>query len=376
MRILFIDFSLPYLLKDSEYPAGGWATQLLAWINGLSKIKVDTGVLSWKGAAEYVGDNAPCRIIDTYPLGNHIPVLSYLKDYMPALKKGIREYAPDVIIQACAGTQTGVIAYLAKSMDIPFVHRVANDRDVDDRINSFLNWRERIAYKRGLSKASAVLCQNTYQESRIRKKYPNKPILTIANPSILATMTRTPLPQMRRSYIAWIGRFVPQKNLEELYCVASAMRNHKFKIAGDTSSIPDQKTSDIVKKIKALENVEMTGFLKRSEIQKFLSKAHCLVSVSHYEGFSNVFLEAFAAGTPVLAYKRIDPDSIIEKHELGKAIDNNNDFANELELFLAQNDNVFEKIADNCVAYLEKNHTPEQKAKELTTFLSSSLRAN
>ena len=50
MKILFVDFTLPYLLKDSEYPVGGWAVELNTWLKGLSANNIHAGVLSWKGA--------------------------------------------------------------------------------------------------------------------------------------------------------------------------------------------------------------------------------------------------------------------------------------------------------------------------------------
>ena len=42
-----------------------------------------------------------------------------------------------------------------------------------------------------------------------------------------------------------------------------------------------------------------------------------LLSTPDFEGFSNMFLEALAVGTPVMTRRQVDPDSIVERHTLG-----------------------------------------------------------
>ena len=42
-----------------------------------------------------------------------------------------------------------------------------------------------------------------------------------------------------------------------------------------------------------------------------------LLCTSDFEGFSNVFLEALAVGTPVVTRRHVDPDLIVLRHTLG-----------------------------------------------------------
>ncbi len=69
VRLLFVDFSLPYLLRDSEFPVGGWAVQLKAWLDGLSGLGHHCGVLTWKGANDYAGPQPAFDLIETYDPG-------------------------------------------------------------------------------------------------------------------------------------------------------------------------------------------------------------------------------------------------------------------------------------------------------------------
>jgi glycosyltransferase involved in cell wall biosynthesis len=48
-----------------------------------------------------------------------------------------------------------------------------------------------------------------------------------------------------------------------------------------------------------------------------LSESYILLNTSHFEGFSNTYLEAFSVGTPVFAMEKADPDSIIKNNRLG-----------------------------------------------------------
>src|SRR5262249_6129481 len=91
---------------------------------------------------------------------------------------------------------------------------------------------------------------------------------------------------------------------------------------------------------------------------------------SHYEGFSNVFLEALVVGTPVVTRRAVDPDSIVSCHALGASA------ADELELLQAvgaiwdMNNNGYGAFAERCQIYVKANHSPTVKAHELIAALT------
>jgi len=214
MRFLFIDFTLPYLLKDTEYPVGGWAVQLNAWIKGLTTCGHQVGVLTWKGANDFIQKPLEFELIDTYDPAKGIKVLKYFYNYVPTLYKKSSEYQPDVIVQACAGLNTGIMAWIARRLKTPFVHRIANDVDADQRYQKILKKYEQKAYEYGLKKSVMVFCQNSYQYKSLRSKFPNKPLQIIANPFIPPCLSNKEIPSYKeRNYIAWIGVFKKQKNI-------------------------------------------------------------------------------------------------------------------------------------------------------------------
>jgi len=370
MRILFIDFTLPYLLRDSEYPVGGWAVELNTWLKGIIATGHSAGVLTWKGAADYVGTKPGFDLLETYDPDKGVKILKYFYAYIPALLLAAREYDPDILIQACSGLNTGIMAFVARRLGVPFVYRVANDMDVDDRCKTRLRGYEQLAYRYGLRKARAVLCQNQYQYTRLHEWFPDKPLHILHNPFD----TGRDLPRVNargiKEYIAWLGVFSQQKNMPLLYRLARSLPDIPFRIAGmPASKQMDAETGKAVEELRKLPNVEFTGYVQRKDVLGFLAGAVALLSTSHYEGFSNTFLESLAAGTPVVAPRRVDPAQIITKNAMGLTAENDAELPDLIRRIWDMADAEYGGLAEKCRAYVLEQHAPEAKAKELITFL-------
>ena len=368
MKILFIDFTLPYLLKDSNYPLGGWAVELNSWINGLCANGHQVGVLTWKGANAFANKKLNFDLIETYDPDKGIKILKYFYYYIPEQYKKAKEYTPDVMIQACSGIGTGIMSFIANKLRVPFVYRVANDMDADQRYKTRLLKYEQMAYKYGLKKTDAILCQNSYQYDNLKIKFPEKSLHIIHNPFLKTYDTNISLFEDRK-YVAWLGIFQKQKNPALLYEIAKQLPDIIFKIAGMPGKGMDIETEKALEKLKKLNNIEFIGYLKRKQVPHFLSNAVCLLNTSHYEGFSNTYLEAFSTGTPVIAPVNADPDHIIEENGLGFAVKNNLDFFVVIQSVF-ENKKRFVEISKQCQKYVLKNHDPEILAKRLVEIIS------
>lgn len=368
MKILFIDFNLPYLLRDALYPIGGWAIELDAWIKGLRANGHQIGVLTWKGANHFAGKKLNFDLIETYDPAKGVRIIKYFYYYIPALYKKTAGYEPDVIIQACAEHYTGIMAVIAKTLKVPFLYRVANDMDTDQRYKEGMPKYAQIAYQYGLKNADAVLCQNQYQHDAIRKNFPQKPVWILHNP-FPKTVDVLPALFSERQYIAWLGVFKKQKNLPRLYETARQMPELHFKVAGMPGKRMDRHTENALMGLERLSNVKLTGYLSRDEVYPFLSKALALLNTSHYEGFSNVFLEAFAMGTPVIAPAHADPDHIIQKNGLGLATSEDTDLPTQINRFLRTGVSLFDETSQRCRDYVKKNHDPEILAQRLVEII-------
>ena len=57
LKILYIDFAFPYLLRDTDKLSGGAATEWLSWIEGIKSTGNEIGVFTWKGAKQFIDKN-------------------------------------------------------------------------------------------------------------------------------------------------------------------------------------------------------------------------------------------------------------------------------------------------------------------------------
>ena len=347
---------MPYLIKDADYPVGGATVEWYSWIKGFEANNCEVGVLTWKGAEKYVENNKIINLIETFDPKAGIRKLRWPHRYR-ILFKAVKRFKPDYIIQGCAGFETGIMAHIGKKLNIPFIYRVANDIDTDNRINNRLNYRQIMFFRYGLKRSSAIFCQNVYQFERINKLLPNTINYIIHNPFYYNGRLPEIKKRSERSYIAWIGIFHHQKNLPRLYNVAKTMSNVVFKIAGKSDgSELDKNTENALEGLKQCSNVEFMGYLTRTEILPFLAQAYLLLNTSHYEGFSNTYLESLAVGTPIITGIKTDPDNIISKNNLGVVVKDFSKLDNAINTIISNQK--YDILAKRCRDYLLKNHEP------------------
>ncbi|WP_456686660.1 glycosyltransferase family 4 protein [Bradyrhizobium sp. P5_C11_2] len=370
MRILSIDFSIPYLLKDDDHPIGGWAVQLSIWLRALENAGHEAALLTWKGALAHVGSGQKIKLIETYDPAHGVRVAKYFYSYIPKVLAATRAYRPDIIIQGVCGIHTAIMAFVAGQLRIPFVHRVVNDKDVDERCKIGLRSYEWLAYSWARNRTDAFLCQNEYQRGKLAALFPGKPIHVVHNAVVVAEDAAAPLPRAERRYVAWLGVFRYGKNLPLLFRIAQELPAVKFRVAGMPDRIVDQSTLDAVNGLRHLPNVELVGYIRRADVQQFLSEATMLLCTSDFEGFSNVFLEAFAVGTPVTTRRQVDPDSIIVRHTLGASAEDELALCKSVKTFWDMDANEYNALARRCQSYVRANHSPTVKARELIAALT------
>ena len=370
MRILSIDFSIPYLLKDDDYPIGGWAVQLSIWLRALENAGHEAALLTWKGALAHVGSGQQIKLIETYDPTQGLRVAKWFYSYIPKIFAAARAYHPDVMIQGASAVDSAIMAFVAGQLGIPFVHRIVNDVNVDERCKLDLRFYEWIAYSWARHRTAAFLCQNEYQRGKLSALFPNTPVHILHNAVVVAEDAPAPLPRAERRYVAWLGVFRHQKNLPLLLRIAQELPAIKFRVAGMPERDADQATLDAVNGLRHLPNVELVGYVRRADVQQFLSESTMLLSTSDFEGFSNVFLEAFAVGTPVVTRRQVDPDSIIVRHSLGASAEDELALSKSVKAFWDMGENEYNAFAQRCQSYVKANHSPTVKARELVAALT------
>ncbi|HUO93221.1 MAG TPA: glycosyltransferase, partial [Rhizomicrobium sp.] len=309
------------------------------------------------------------ELVETYDPKKGIRKLRFGYYFLPALIRGVHAFKPDVIVQSCSGFNTGVMAFIARLFGIPFVHRIACDTDADGRYTIYLNSREQLGYRFGLKNSQLVVCQNDYQRDSIRELFPQKPVQIVRN-LILRADTNAAHSPSGRTYVAWLGVFRRQKNLPLLLRIATALPQVRFRIGGMANARLDAETKAAIEGLKKLPNVEFAGYIRREGVSDFLKGAIALLSTSDFEGFSNVFLEALQNGTPVVARKAVDPDSIFARNKLGLIADDEAGLIENVEAVCRMDAGTYEQLSQRCRNYVDANHSPEIGVAALIGALS------
>lgn len=371
VKLLFFSFELPPLLKDSAQIVGGAAVQWNSWIYGFRANGHRFGLLTWKGAKAYINKDLDFDIVECYDPHKGISKFRVLYYQIPSLIKAIRKYNPDYLIQGSATAHTGILMFISKLLGIKFIHRIANDADVDERISSIVDKREIKLYLLGVKYSDFIFTQNTYQLNKLKEKYPSKKIFLLHNP-YESKKNLFLIPKTKRNYIAWVGNFRYIKNISALVNIARKFPNVIFKIAGAMHTDVDDASLKAIKKLKTFNNVEFVGYLKRNQITDFLKEAILLLNTSFYEGFSNTFLEAWSCGTPVVSTINANPDNLVDKFNLGKVAKGIEELPNLIGEVISLSLEEYTELSKNCQDYVQNAHDPKVLAKKFVDYLLSS----
>lgn len=372
MKLLFLDSNIPFILQDDGKPFGGASIRVFHLIQGFTKLGHQAGILTWTGAKKIIKRQPEFDIVESFrspsSKGRKIKGYDFLRDRVRMYQK-VKSYKPDVLLQVTSAMNTGVMALIGKLLNIPFVFLVASDADTDGTYDKILNRLEVISYEFGVRRAQLIVCQNSYQCQQFKKRFGNKNIAIISNPFHY----RKELPPIQchqqRKYVMWLGNFTPVKNLPFMYQLVRSLPNVKFKIAGSSTNKTSDEILNCLERLNSCDNVELLGNLNRDQVFFYLSKAYLLVNTSHFEGFSNTFLEALAVGTPIVSRESVDPDQIISKHGLGCAVKSYEEMGAAINTLIE--DQNYDVVALRCKKYVADHHGLDQICNQLANALES-----
>ena len=161
-----------------------------------------------------------------------------------------------------------------------------------------------------LNKSDFILLQHAGQE--IRSKYIKGKVAIF--PNIIHTNTMPIVAKYPGDYFIYVGVISILKGVDKLYeLIKNVDRKHTFIIVGEPR---DSQSKAILEKLAQIENVVVKGRLNHNETLQLIANARALINTSYYEGFPNIFLEAWATGVPVISLK-VNPGNIFNNNNLG-----------------------------------------------------------
>ena len=172
------------------------------------------------------------------------------------------------------------------------------------------------------------------------------------------------------------SRLVYKNGIDTLIRAIAELRDGQMKdvVCNILGTGPDEaKLKKLVKDLYLEGFVNFLGHVPPSEVEKHLKSADVFVRVSRSEGLGNSFLEAMAAGLPVIGTKvggipdfLRDPAMVGLTHATGlfARVDNPKDLALKI-LLLFGNDELKKHIIRNGKALVLKNYTWETIARRM-----------
>ena len=167
-----------------------------------------------------------------------------------------------------------------------------------------------IVYNYLLKKADYIVLQHSGQDVNIASMRGKK----VTFPNIIDQSNLPATKNVKEDYLLYLGTLTTLKGSHKLLQLVSMLENNtQVVIIGQPT---DEKSKLVFDQFKLKPNVKLMGRLPHEQALEFVANAKALINTSEFEGFPNVFLEAWALGVPVISLN-VNPGKIFDKYDLG-----------------------------------------------------------
>ncbi len=244
-----------------------------------------------------------------------LPVLRFVHPRWTSLWAAMKRARADIYYTSCAGALLGQVALFARLHGAKVVFRVASNSDCDPESLLIRYWRDKRLYRYGLRRADVVLTQTPEQQSMLLKNFRRDSRVV---PSMTETNGRRPGFQERDISVLWVGNIRALKRPELLLEAARKLPKLQFHIIGGPMPGSEGLYEQVRGTAERIPNVRFHGPVPYHEVGEFYERARVFVGTSEIEGFPNTYLQAWARGTPVVAF--LDPEQLIARNGMGRAV--------------------------------------------------------
>jgi glycosyltransferase involved in cell wall biosynthesis len=230
--------------------------------------------------------------------------------YTRAVLGALRRADAHVYVQRTSGFETGAVGLSARARGRRFVFASSSTLDTSGG-GTDVSLRNRWGRQVGLSLANAIVVQSGEQRDQLPQKL-------AAKARVIRSFASVPsaLPEGEREAFLWIGGLIDYKDPDAFVALAERLPEARFWMVATVREGHESTAKRVEAAAARTPNLEVISPRPRSELLELYERSVALVNTSLFEGFPNTFLEAWAHGAPALSL-RVDPDSMIEGHELG-----------------------------------------------------------
>lgn len=252
--------------------------------------------------------------ISTEP-GNAFTSLKGVLKAIGRVKEIIAQENPDIIVNAHCPLVTWILPFVAKKTPkIVEIHQSRQGLDVFDRryLGAFSRWLHRwsVRWIYSLYDKFVVLTNGD------KNAWHNRNTVVIPNFTNYSELKENTLSCLDDKQILLIARIVPQKRIDLMIRVWEKLHKKypdwKVKVlgGGEYGSSYEKKMREMIAERGMENSFLMPGAVP--DVEEELLKSSILCLTSEYEGFGIVLIEAMLKGVPVMAFRYVGVDDIIE----------------------------------------------------------------
>ncbi|MDV3351370.1 glycosyltransferase family 4 protein [Leptothoe sp. LEGE 181152] len=399
MKILFL---ASYFPKPDNTVMGTWA---LSQAQALVRQGVDLQVVSFTSAlpkwiayspgakayahcpADYVW---PGSVSVQYPRWLYYPIApfkqrAYINPHpflqmawwsaRKRLTEIIRGYQPDILF-CHHSLPNGWIA--AQLPDRPPLFVL--DHDYDEITDCYQYPRRKKAMQQMVKRVEQLLAVSTRLEKDMQQLFPTAPTATLHNgialpPSSLKDRPRPPQLKQRR-IILTCALFAERKGIPLLikafHRISTKHPNAILRIIG--AGPEEEKIKQTINQLSVHEQVQLLGKVPHKDVLQEMAWSDCFALVGWDEPFATVYLEAMAAGKPILCCSDGGINDVIEDSVHGYTVPPKNiDATAEALDRLLSNDTKRVDMGNRARQLIEHHLTWDAKAAELIQRFETSI---
>lgn len=343
--------NLPVLAKEfNHHGIGGEQVQQtllgLALVNRGYKVSMVVGDYGqadgaiWEEIATY----------KAYRFDEGLPVLRFVHPRWTGLWRALKRANATTYYVSCAGMQVGLVAIFCRAHGRRFVFRAASDTDCQPKNLLIQYRRDKKLYEFGLRRATAILTQSKKQQVDLRTNYG---LPSHVAGMLVDTPTHTLSLMERDIDVLWINNLRQLKRPEKFIELARRMPNRRFVMIGGSQAGAAKLFEEVKQFAASIPNLSFLGRVPYHDVNDFYAKARVFVNTSDIEGFPNSYLQAWARGTPLVAF--FDPDGVIKRAGLGIVPDTIEEMVQAAERLLAD-DSTWRQTNERCLAFMAQNY--------------------
>lgn len=350
---------------------GGVERQQAMMATWLAKRGHQISMITW-GQSEPVKQT--CENIDLHYLcgkSDGVPILRFVYPRWTSLLKALRAADADVYYYNLGDLVLGQIVSWAAWKGKATVYSVSSQPKCMRDLRGVLSFRERLFYRYGLRNVQKIIVQTKTQADLIRQEYGRETDflpMPCRDLSVNHGFASPPEPSSSPR-VLWVGRFSAEKRPDWILETAARCPNIHFDVIGQANQNTEYSKT-FMSQARSLSNVTLHGVVQHDDMGSYYRKAKAVFCTSIFEGFPNVFLEAWSVGLP--AVTTFDPDSVVSQEGIGLVGKTVGDLSGSLTRLLSDQ-TLWKKCSENARSYFVRNHDVDHAMPKFERSLRASI---